>query len=440
MKSSVGKKGYFGKHAKSSAMLVSLAIHATLILVAVSFVAVKVIVKDESSFESKTVKRPKIQLKKLVVPVNVKKKPPKPKLVKRLVVKPRLNQNIPDIKMPEITGVKGGMGSGVGDAGFGAGGLGFTMPEINLFGVKSKGEKIFIMLNSNSWMMVDEIGGMTAYAIIKNELVKILGELNPTVLFNISVYSGMQAQVLFPGWVSASSENVGKVKEWLAPLNMVEEGMSDNAYGLKTLGAGGSGITEDFAAEPFERMESWAIPTMLAMKQQADSLYVLTCRWGLQRKSVSKGAKTNDAVVRRWEEAYEKAKVKLEQENEERRKKGMPPRVFKNKGDMITSYFPNARGPAISKELYLFTPQDFEDLMNATRSKWIPKKTQKSSGIAKNKPDRYTFNVVHFVGRKGGSPNDETYFKKLTSLTGGEYRTLAGLEAIQSAVKPENLE
>ena len=66
-----------------------------------------------------------MQLKKLQVPVNIKKKKiQKPKLRKRIVVKPKLNQTIPDIKMPEISGVKGGLGNASGGLGGGAGGLG----------------------------------------------------------------------------------------------------------------------------------------------------------------------------------------------------------------------------------------------------------------------------------------------------------------------------
>ena len=130
------KKQIFTKHAKSSAALISLGIHALLIVVAFSFVAVTVITKEEQAFEAKPVNRPKMSLKKLQVPVNIKKKKvQKPKLRKRIVVQSKMNQNMPDIKMPEITGIKGGMGSMGGDGLGGAGGLGFSMPEIEIFGI-----------------------------------------------------------------------------------------------------------------------------------------------------------------------------------------------------------------------------------------------------------------------------------------------------------------
>ncbi len=59
------RNGFFTSHAKSSAALVSLGIHAVLVVIALSFVAVTVIQKEEKVFEAKPVIRPKMQLKKL---------------------------------------------------------------------------------------------------------------------------------------------------------------------------------------------------------------------------------------------------------------------------------------------------------------------------------------------------------------------------------------
>ncbi len=59
------KKRFFSSHSKSSAIMVSLVIHAVLIVVAGSFVAVRVIVKEDPTFEAKKVKRPKMPPKKI---------------------------------------------------------------------------------------------------------------------------------------------------------------------------------------------------------------------------------------------------------------------------------------------------------------------------------------------------------------------------------------
>ena len=54
------KKGvrFFSGHAKSSALVASLVLHAVILVAAVSFVAVKVMVKGEKTFESMRVNRP----------------------------------------------------------------------------------------------------------------------------------------------------------------------------------------------------------------------------------------------------------------------------------------------------------------------------------------------------------------------------------------------
>ena len=125
------KKRFFSSHAKSSAALVSLGIHAVLIVVALSFVAVTVITKEDNKFEAKQVTRPKMPLRKLQVPVNLKKKKvQKPKLRKNIVSKPKTT--LMDIKMPEMTGIKGGTGY-LDEAG-GLGSLGFSLDINSLFG------------------------------------------------------------------------------------------------------------------------------------------------------------------------------------------------------------------------------------------------------------------------------------------------------------------
>ena len=130
------KKRFFANHSKSSALVVSVAIHAILIVVAISFVAVKVIIKPEPDFVATKVKRPKMPPKKLQVPVDVKKRTPKPRLRKHIVSH---QKTFADIKIPEITGVKGGFGNMGGDGlgsmgGDGLGSLGFGMDIGDLFG------------------------------------------------------------------------------------------------------------------------------------------------------------------------------------------------------------------------------------------------------------------------------------------------------------------
>ena len=438
------KKRFFANHAKSSAALISLAVHALLIVMALSFVAVTVIKKEEKAFEAKPVNRPKMQLKKLQVPVNIKKKKvQKPKLRKRIVVAPKMNQTIPDIKMPEISGVKGGLGGGEAGGLGGAGGVGFSMPEIEVFGIKGKGEKVFIILDSSPEMMYDEMGGIPAYTIIKEELVRILDGLPPTALFNIVVYDRSQSFMLFPKMVSANSANVGKVDQWLKPLNAALPGMGKNDYGVSTLGPGAIQDTEDFRTDVFKNQHEWYRPTMLAMKQQADAVFLLTCWWGNQWHYKDEVDRSWDqsSAGRRWFESFEKAKKLLAAENKERAANGQPPRVIReNAWEMNRVYFPDIERPP-RPEAYHYQARDYIPAMVEVRNANRPEVAQTRSGLKKKSSSRgdFSFNVVHF--REVGESRDtnrhdttETRFKELTGKIGGQYTTIAGLEAIKSSV------
>jgi hypothetical protein len=439
------KKRFFANHAKSSAVIVSLGIHAVLIVVALSFVAVTVITKEEKAFEAKPVNRPKMNLRKLQVPVNIKKKKiQKPKLRKRIVVQPKMNQNMPDIKMPEITGVKGGMGGGVAGGLGGAGGVGFSMPEIEVFGIKGKGEKVFIILDSSPEMMYDEMGGIPAYTIIKEELVRILDSLPPTALFNIIVYDPGRSFMLFPNMVSAGSSNVAKVDEWLKPLNAARPGMGAKEYGVSTLAPGGIQNNEDFLRGKFQKQREWYRPTMVAMKQQADAVFLLTCWWGNQWHYMDEVDRSWDqsSAGRRWFESYEKAKKLLAEENKERAAKGEPPRVIRDHAwEMNRVYFPDIERPP-RPEAYHYQARDYIPAMLDIRNANRPDEIQTRSGLRK-KPSKtksdFSFNVVHFreVGESrdtGRHENTEMRFKELIGKIQGQYTTIAGLEAIQSSI------
>jgi hypothetical protein len=122
------KKSFFLNHKKSSALVFSVVVHAVFIVIAVLFVAVSVIIKPEQTFEVADVKRPKMRLRKLQVPVQEQQKKQAPKLRQNIVAKPKVNIAI---KMPEVIGVPGGTyGSGEG-----LGGLGFGFNfDMDLFG------------------------------------------------------------------------------------------------------------------------------------------------------------------------------------------------------------------------------------------------------------------------------------------------------------------
>ncbi len=137
--------------------MVSIGVHALIIVIAISFVAVTVIKKEEQKFEVTTVARPKMNLKKLQVPVKIKKKTSAPKLRKRILSVPK--RNVQEIKMPEVVGIKGGLGN-MGGAGLD--GVGFSLGEMDLFGgSKSFGNELSGSFYDLKQTMTSEPTGIT---------------------------------------------------------------------------------------------------------------------------------------------------------------------------------------------------------------------------------------------------------------------------------------
>ena len=438
------KKTFFGRHVKSSALVASLAIHALLIVIAVSFVAVSVIRKDESQFVVKKPVRPKIPLKKLQA--SVSKKKPKPKLRKNITANVRIDRKPPDIKIPEITGIRGGLGAmgfmgSAGDSSLGGEGLGLVMSDVKMFGIKGKGEKIFIILDASAEMMYDEMGGIPAYTIIKEEVINLLEGLSPETVFNIAVYDMARTYMLFPSLTPAQPDKVAKATQWLTPLNSVRPGMGGREYGPRTLGPGGrQENTDDLLVGKFERQELWYSSAMLAMKQQADTVFLLTSSWGRQR--IAKEDWDNDwydtSAGVRWNECYQKGLKMLDEENKERAARGQPPRVVhRDPWAINTAYFPDIERPP-EPEWYYHTPQEFAEGFQIVRKQYEPKGVLATIKKRKRKID-FTFNTIHFT-KKDPDERDqwldersEKNFRKLNSLCKGTYRSLAGLKAIKSS-------
>jgi hypothetical protein len=443
------QKGFFAGHAKSSAAVVTLMVHAIIIVIAFFFVAVTVIQKQEVDFEAKPVNRPRMNLRKLQVPVNVKKPPQQPKLRKQIVVKPNIAKVTPDIKMPEIVGVKGGLGAGGGGGGSSLS-MGFTLPEIDFFGIKGKSERIMLILDGHNYMSKDALGGAYGFEVIKNECLKLIEGLPSTAVFNMVVYG--KTHMLFPQMVAATDDNVEKAKAWLMPLNEVKG--AKTTYGVDTLGKGGIIPSGDYPFGKFKEehydVREWQEPVMLAMKQQADTVFLLTSRWGYYKYETATSEERRAAVDKwlqtsagkKWTEAVAESRKMLNEDNAERKKRGEPPNSVSGTLDTVRYYCPGTPEPPHVEQVSLGLEDFVDAFQEAYRSysSEVPKLE-----IKKRNKARFSLNVVYFKpsefendpdGKKQQAVDkEESNFAAMAKALNGEISTVVGLEAIESYVK-----
>ena len=229
------KPSFFSKYTKSSAFIATLIFHAVIILIAIGLVAYEVITKEEKKFVAKENNRPKMKLKKLQVPIKMeKKKKTSAKLRKRVVAKKaRVTAN--DIKMPEITGIMGGLGAMQGGEGLGSD-IGFTMPEIDFFGAKQRSEKVvFVVLaggastkGSNDRQSPKS---RMVFHTLKARLFDMVDELPEYALFNAAFFQMNMTTPFSTNMLLATDSNKALMKEWAEPVN--------NLYLEETYGPGG---------------------------------------------------------------------------------------------------------------------------------------------------------------------------------------------------------
>ncbi len=432
---------------KRSAFLITVIVHVLIFVATGYFVAMEVIEHKEAKFTARQVKRPKMALQKLRMPVKMEQKVKRtpPKLSQRVTVNDRLNTKAAEFKMPEISG----FGSGLGDltaATLSAGSLGFANMQVNVFGAKSRGEKFLFLLNTESHMMKDEVGGIPAYRVIKNELSQLIDSLPSTALFNIVLFDNFEARSLFYNLSPASAENRKKLVEWLRPLNESKE-----IWGFDSLEEDGFVLIPE-SCEPiaFSEKDRCGLLASLgySVRQGADAVFWLGGnQWILSTtedryKAYKRGDSLEDLPeaqgglniedygVERWEELLGKAKAMKKAEDKERLKNGMAVRVLDGKLGLVKAYFPNEKMPEhynkTSSDAYSYTADDILDYMENMAEKY--------QEIASTK---MRFNGIYFIPKvlneNEKQPPNVDIIRMITRKYRGAFQELQGLDAIQSA-------
>ena len=437
---------------RSPALIITIAVHVILLLIAGTFVAVTVVQRSETKFECKQIVHPKMKLKKLQVPVKIdpQVKRQAPSLSQRVTANARSSAKSADFKMPDVAGFGAGTGVDLSGASLG-GSLGFASTQINLFGLRSRGEKIVFLLDTDQRMLVDNIGGIPAYKIIKNELINLIGSLPPTALFNVIVFAGNSAWPFSNEMSPASHETVEALKTWLAPLNS-----DKRQVGLSTLPAPRQNLQFEPLPPIYNRHGGWMAGLTYAVQKGADCIYWLgtydniggmqeelwkDCERGKPLKYASgwapdtHGGMDFEAYgVERWQKLVSDAKQKHKEENDRRLAKGQPARVLANNSAFafIRAYFPSAPLPNYKpgEVRRNYTGADVIKYIEALGEKYSSQDRRSASIGLENK--KLKVNVIHFVP-VNQSPTELTVLPYVAREMGGDTKQIQGLAAIEAA-------
>ncbi|VGO13789.1 hypothetical protein PDESU_02346 [Pontiella desulfatans] len=211
-------KRFFAKHAKSSALLLTLSIHAALLIVATGFVAFKILVEPPVEFRPAQFdrKRPNVPLK-LKPPKTRTPKAPKPRLQepKRITAIKPTNVILPRMAMIGVPMLGNTDGANEGLS------IGFDT-EFNFFDSQAKGEKVcFIVHFGPATIGKTPYSRMTGYTIRKR-LEDIVGQLPDYALFNVACYWAGDTCAMAPQMMLANPANKEKVLDWMEPVNPLE--------------------------------------------------------------------------------------------------------------------------------------------------------------------------------------------------------------------------
>lgn len=342
--------------------------------------------------------------------------------------------NLPsmDIDMPVMdmrVAVGGGTGVGVGmGRDFGRGGIDFTRSAVNFFGIQSQGERIMFLIDAADYMLVDEKGGIPAYRLVKEELAEMVEGLAPGSLFNIMFFRGNTVQAFSPNqMVPATTANKKRVIDWFEPINRTYDarGELQNNVSIER---------EDIGIVKTD-IRGWPRAIQISYEQGADVIFMLIGDWQSHRRTrtereleiirreTERAERDRDFIRRReeYQEASEKARAWLEEENKRRVARGMEKRVIVYWHNFVREITGVSR-PTVAHGV----PWGYsrEEITNHIRT----------LGREIYRDRDYSWppvNVVFFLGKDEDKASHIESFEQLVRVTRGRFRILEGLEGIQ---------
>ena len=339
---------------------VSLVIHLVAGFIAGFITITNYVIKEDVLFDTP----PPIQEAEVPTTVKVEIKPqPSPQQNIRQQLKMKAVGNIAvaqvDVDLPSmeqgftVSAGLGGLGGGSLLSGT-RGNIGIGLSDVNIFGLKTRAERILFVIDANRRMLTDAKGGLNSYNVIKDEISDMVGNLSAGTLFNVMLYDHRNIIRFKSNLVPSGSTVHNELVTWISQINA-----DANRTGL----AGVSGVERPrlsaFKNNEMQNNLEWshgyndtAFITQVAIEQNADSIFIIT---GYHRGFDTLAAPPSAKLLQEWEnlrssEEYTRQLALYEQEvpdmikridnelariNSDRTSRGLPERVLKKRRDDV---------------------------------------------------------------------------------------------------------
>lgn len=214
----------------TSVLMISGGAHVLAIVILGGITVVRYYLPEETQFEEP----PEVQEELPPPEVSVDVKPPPRPMdnLQNLRMRPVSQMAVAavDIDLPDSSDgaftVSAGLGSFRGGVNLGGGASGrirLNMDAQKFFGMNTRAERIFFLVNAGKQMVTDDEGGLDSYKVVKQEIIDVIRSLATGTLFNVAFYDGPWANsvdMFRPKTVPVTETNISELSEWMAPINV----------------------------------------------------------------------------------------------------------------------------------------------------------------------------------------------------------------------------
>jgi hypothetical protein len=237
----------------------------------------------------------------------------------------------------------------------GSASLGLGISDISVFGVRDQGERILFVVDAGRNMVVDAKGGLNSYNAIKEEIIRLTGDLSPGTVFNVLLFESTSSRVerFNSEMLAATPDNINRFRQWFMPINQTA-----NRIGVRTHNVRPANTSDNEVGNTIRSYHAQGSPqvslTQVMLEQNADLIYVITSEWGgftrlrrppnereaaaIQRENEVISRRRASAEYQRQLQAYNEARQQAARqvherevrERADRERRGLPPRIWRS--------------------------------------------------------------------------------------------------------------